>query len=135
MIGAPLPSAEYDDALRRVLRRHRKRIGVTKSQLALATGISEKQIQRYEAGTNKVSVSRLMQLAQAMGMPASELLAEIEFVPAKSNTPADLGFLKYSVAGRELIAALRNLQQSRHLGLLAELAIALAEKRSDAGEL
>lgn len=128
MIGAPLPAAEYDEALRLALRRHRKRIGVSKAQLALAAGISLKQIQRYEAGTNKVSVSRLMLLSHAMGLPASQLIAEIELVPSQAVIPTDLGRLTTSQEGRELASALPALFGSPHLGLLAKLATALADK-------
>ena len=52
--------------------RHRRwLIGMTQQQLADAVGIRFQQIQKYETGANRVSASRLWDIAAAMDVPVS----------------------------------------------------------------
>ncbi len=52
--------------------RHRRwLLGMTQQQLALAVGIRFQQIQKYESGANRISASRLWDLAKALDMPVS----------------------------------------------------------------
>lgn len=47
--------------------RHRRwMLGITQPQLAARVGITFQQIQKYEAGMNRVSASRLWDIAEAM---------------------------------------------------------------------
>ncbi|MGZ9810655.1 helix-turn-helix domain-containing protein [Pseudoroseicyclus sp. H15] len=43
--------------------------GTTQQQLAEAVGIKFQQIQKYETGMNRVSASRLWEIAGALGVP------------------------------------------------------------------
>ena len=50
--------------------RHRRwTIGMTQQQLADSVGIKFQQIQKYETGMNRVSASRLWDIASALGVP------------------------------------------------------------------
>ena len=50
--------------------RHRRwMIGMTQQQLADRVGIKFQQIQKYETGMNRVSASRLWEIAQALDVP------------------------------------------------------------------
>lgn len=52
--------------------RHRRwMIGMTQQQLAEKVGIKFQQIQKYETGANRVSASRLWDIAQALDVPVS----------------------------------------------------------------
>ena len=52
--------------------RHRRwLLGMTQQQLAHSVGIRFQQIQKYESGANRVSASRLWDLAQALDIPVS----------------------------------------------------------------
>lgn len=52
--------------------RHRRwTIGMTQQQLADSVGIKFQQIQKYETGMNRVSASRLWDIAQAMDVPVA----------------------------------------------------------------
>ncbi|RCW88798.1 helix-turn-helix domain-containing protein [Paracoccus lutimaris] len=52
--------------------RHRRwMIGMTQQQLAEKVGIKFQQIQKYETGMNRVSASRLWDIAQAVEVPVS----------------------------------------------------------------
>ncbi|MBC7133966.1 MAG: helix-turn-helix transcriptional regulator [Roseovarius sp.] len=52
--------------------RHRRWLmGMTQQQLAEAVGIKFQQIQKYETGANRVSASRLWDIAEALGVEVS----------------------------------------------------------------
>ena len=52
--------------------RHRRwLLGMTQQQLAQSVGIRFQQIQKYESGANRVSASRLWDLAKALDIPVS----------------------------------------------------------------
>jgi transcriptional regulator with XRE-family HTH domain len=53
------------------LRQRRWMTGMTQQQLGNAVGTKFQQIQKYENGTNRVSASRLWDIAQAMDVPIS----------------------------------------------------------------
>lgn len=67
----------------RAIAEHRKRIGMTQSEVGQAVGVTFQQLQKYERGYNRVSASRLHQIAGVLGLPITaffpaegELLAE-----------------------------------------------------------
>ena len=52
--------------------RHRRwMVGMTQQQLAEKVGIKFQQIQKYETGMNRVSASRLWDIAEAVDVPVS----------------------------------------------------------------
>ena len=52
--------------------RHRRwLIGMTQQQLAQQVGIKFQQIQKYETGANRISASRLWDIAEALDVPVS----------------------------------------------------------------
>ncbi|MEZ6024063.1 MAG: helix-turn-helix transcriptional regulator [Hyphomonadaceae bacterium] len=53
------------------LRRRRRIMGMTQQQLADAIGIRFQQIQKYECGANRVTASRVFELANALAVPVS----------------------------------------------------------------
>ena len=59
--------------------RHRRwLIGMTQQQLAERVGIKFQQIQKYETGANRVSASRLWDIADALEVPVSFFFEGIE---------------------------------------------------------
>ena len=75
--------------------RHRRwLIGMTQQQLAEKVGIKFQQIQKYETGANRISASRLWDIADAMDVPVSfffEGLDEAEkSAAAETPVPTDL---------------------------------------------
>ncbi|MDA7967096.1 helix-turn-helix transcriptional regulator [Ruegeria sp.] len=75
--------------------RHRRwLIGMTQQQLAQQVGIKFQQIQKYETGANRISASRLWDIAEALDVPVSfffEGLEETQKTDAeKKSVPADL---------------------------------------------
>ena len=53
------------------IRRRRWMLGMTQQQLGDAVGIKFQQIQKYETGMNRVSASRLYDIAGALDVPVS----------------------------------------------------------------
>lgn len=53
------------------IRQRRTELGLTQEQLAQSLGISYQQVQKYETGANRVSASRLYELAQEFGVNVS----------------------------------------------------------------
>ena len=79
--------------------RHRRwLVGMTQQQLAEKVGIKFQQIQKYETGMNRVSASRLWDIAAALSVPVSfffEGLAEdSQAVPSVETTEVPLDILK-----------------------------------------
>jgi transcriptional regulator with XRE-family HTH domain len=53
------------------VRQRRWMVGMTQQQLGNKVGIKFQQIQKYETGTNRISASRLWDIAAALGVPVS----------------------------------------------------------------
>ena len=75
--------------------RHRRwLIGMTQQQLAEQVGIKCQQIQKYETGANRISASRLWDIADALDVPVSFFFEGLDdahkSTPEKPNVPADL---------------------------------------------
>lgn len=75
--------------------RHRRwLVGMTQQQLAERVGIKFQQIQKYETGANRVSASRLWDIADALEVPVSFFFEGIENegaeIEATDSVPADI---------------------------------------------
>ena len=73
--------------------RHRRwLVGMTQQQLAERVGIKFQQIQKYETGANRVSASRLWDIADALEVPVSFFFEGLEANETESNdsVPADI---------------------------------------------
>ena len=60
------------------IRQRRWLVGMTQQQLAEKVGIKFQQIQKYEAGANRVSASRLWDISEAMDAPVNFFFEGIE---------------------------------------------------------
>jgi len=69
--------------------RHRRwMIGMTQQQLADAVGIRFQQIQKYETGANRVSASRLWDIAAAMDVSVGFFFEGLNTAEDGPNAPA-----------------------------------------------
>ena len=62
---------EVDVHVGKKIRQRRWLIGMTQQTLAESVGIKFQQIQKYETGANRVSASRLWDIAEVVGVPVS----------------------------------------------------------------
>ncbi|RKF16864.1 XRE family transcriptional regulator [Roseovarius spongiae] len=70
--------------------RHRRwLVGMTQQQLAESVGIKFQQIQKYETGANRVSASRLWDIAASMDVDVSFFFEGLEPQETQAQPPAD----------------------------------------------
>jgi PAS domain S-box-containing protein len=80
-----------DEQIGKRMRDRRKELGLAQHELATALGISHQQLQKYEAGKNRISAARLWHCAEILKTPIgyffSERLANaaVEGVPARDR--------------------------------------------------
>jgi len=67
-----------DVALGRNIRLRRKSMGVSQTALADGIGLTFQQIQKYERGFNRVSFSRLVDIAQALDCRVVDLIGDLD---------------------------------------------------------
>jgi len=76
------------------IRQRRWMNGTTQQQLAEAVGIKFQQIQKYETGMNRVSASRLWDIAHVLNVPVSFFFEGLDTAEAgetlEGNVPADV---------------------------------------------
>jgi transcriptional regulator with XRE-family HTH domain len=75
------------------LRRRRRLLGLTQQQLAESVGIRFQQIQKYECGANRVSASRLFELAESLDVPVQyfyEGLSQRDEADTETSLSADI---------------------------------------------
>lgn len=69
---------DYELPLGAALRRLRRAAGLTQEQLGLESGVQRNFISLIENGQNQPTIGTIVKLARALGMKASELVAEAE---------------------------------------------------------
>jgi transcriptional regulator with XRE-family HTH domain len=97
---------ELDEALGLAIRARRWAVNMTQQELATCCGISFQQIQKYENGTNRISFSRLAQIANALDTTVVDFACALQ--PAQARAP--------------LLGELRMLAMPGALALLEEYA-------------
>jgi transcriptional regulator with XRE-family HTH domain len=80
-----------DEHVGKRIRHRRWLVGVTQQQLAEKVGIKFQQIQKYETGANRVSASRLWDIAEALEADVSFFFAgmdQVDDLPTESEASA-----------------------------------------------
>ncbi len=115
------------------IRLRRRTIGLSQERLAEALGLTFQQVQKYERGVNRVSASKLYEIARILRAPITsffEGLAEPETLDravVRENGGADFVYdLVMTQEGLELAALFPKVDR-RHRRLLVEMARALSE--------
>ncbi|MPL82852.1 transcriptional regulator with XRE-family HTH domain [Rhodobacter sp. 140A] len=86
--------------------RHRRwMIGMTQQQLADKVGIKFQQIQKYETGMNRVSASRLWDIADALEVPVSFFFEGLAGEASQAGAAAPAADL---MADKEALALVRS---------------------------
>lgn len=81
-------SPQIDAAIGHTLRDRRRAAGLTLAQVGTAAGISYQQVQKYETGTDRLPVARLVQIARAIQAdPADMLRAAVQASQAGVPVP------------------------------------------------
>ena len=72
--GTVKSPTDIDREVGKRLRALREEAGISQTALGEGSGITFQQVQKYENGVNRVSVSRLMQFCDVLGVPVSQVL-------------------------------------------------------------
>lgn len=74
-------TTDVDVIIGRRLRLTRIEKGMSQTELGNAAGIAFQQVQKYENGTNRIGVSRMVQFSIVLGLPISHFFQDVESVP------------------------------------------------------
>lgn len=100
-----------DEHVGKRLRHRRWLVGLTQGQLADQVGIKFQQIQKYETGMNRVSASRLWDIATVLEVPVAYFFEGLDAQEAKGcDGPQDLLLDKEAA---ELVRCYNALPQSQ----------------------
>ncbi len=80
-----------------IIKQIRKSWGLSQSELAERIGISFQQVQKYEKGSTRISVMRLQQISEVLGVKITAFFEEGEGIPKVSDLA-----LRYTTGGDSL---------------------------------
>ena len=86
MIATRRSANPLDAAIGARLRVRRRAAGLSQQKLAERLGVTFQQVQKYERGTNRIAVSTLVLIAEALDTPASYFLGEAGMVTVSDDT-------------------------------------------------
>ena len=111
------------------IREYRRTLGMTQASLAEQIGVTFQQVQRYENGMNRVSASKLHQIAEVLDIELIELFKPLETDTSKDGRlcPSDevVLFIK-TTEGQQLNEAFADISDGLVRRKLVELVQTLA---------
>lgn len=113
----PRSPDQTDAYIGRRIARRRGALGLTQADLAARLGVSFQQVQKYEAGANRVSASRLSRIAGLLGASVLDFLPR-DVGGAAPDTESDL---------EQLNSAFLRIGEDRVRRAVSQLVKALAE--------
>ncbi len=114
-----------DIALGAAVRIRRRSLGISQEALAEQCGVSFQQIQKYENGANRISFSRLVQIARALQCRVVDLMDVLDAPDGQGAGDLDILSRMRTPGALELLSAYERLSpetRSSLLGLLRSLA-------------
>lgn len=114
------------------LRIRRKMMGLSQTQVADALGITFQQIQKYERGANRVSASKLYEIAKSLQAPVAYFFEGLEATTdgvSEGGEPFVHDFLMTS-EGLELATQFPRITRSRVRRRILELVRSMAEEEA-----
>lgn len=116
------PKNPIDGKVGENIKMRRAMAGVSQTKLALELDITFQQVQKYEKGSNRVSASRLYEIAQILDVPLLELFDGVEDVITKrgSKKAAKSTQDKAVIRGQEFIKTPRGAEVMRALGAIED---------------
>jgi transcriptional regulator with XRE-family HTH domain len=105
-----------DVALGAAVRIRRRTIGMSQEALAEQCGVSFQQIQKYENGANRISFSRLVQIAKALRCRVVDLMDVLDTPAGEGDV--DLLSRMRTPGALELLAAFERLPQEARTSLV-----------------
>jgi transcriptional regulator with XRE-family HTH domain len=109
---------DIDLHLGKKLRARRRLLGLTQQQLAQVVGVRFQQIQKYECGANRISASRLWELAQVLNVPIGYFYEGLLSSPRKMVAEIEVAADPANAESRDLIRAYYQLDEAPRRRLL-----------------
>lgn len=100
-------AAEIDRQVGTRLRSLRRMAGFSPFEFARLIGCSERQVERYETGRDRLSAARLFEAARALGITVDALFAEIE--ESAAGAPGRISDLEVRAVNETHLQALLSL--------------------------
>jgi transcriptional regulator with XRE-family HTH domain len=110
-----------DVALGASVRIRRRTIGMSQEALAEQCGVSFQQIQKYENGANRISFSRLVQIARALKCRVTDLMDVLDTPAGEGEAEMDLLGRMRTPGAMELLNAYEKLPPESRSSLLGFL--------------
>lgn len=109
-----------------LIRAKRRAIGMSQSELADALGITFQQVQKYERGANRVSSSKLYEIAQKLDMPLTAFFEGLDQPDGGASFSGELIDFLGESGSQDLVLAFRAMNP-----LLRRRLVALAKAMAD----
>jgi len=110
-----------DVALGAAVRMRRRTLGISQEALAERCGVSFQQIQKYENGANRISFSRLVQIARALRCRVVDLLDVLDSPDGDNVEELDLLSRLRTPGALELLSAYQRLNAETRMSLVSLL--------------
>lgn len=114
------------------IRLRRKELGVSQEKLADSIGLTFQQVQKYERAANRVSASKLYEMARALRTSVSYFYEGLPDMGPAGSGPSDLrpGVQEFLMTpeGMELAAAFPRLRRPRIRRKILDLVRAMTEE-------
>jgi transcriptional regulator with XRE-family HTH domain len=110
----------------------RKARGYNQSDLGRALGLTFQQVQKYEKGTNRISVGRMVEIAKVLGVDIHFFFEGLTGQKGQGFAePAQPPFIADFIAtqdGHQLMRAFARIKNPKHRRAIVQLANSLAEE-------
>ena len=119
-----------DIALGSRVRLRRKELGLSQDQLARSVGITFQQVQKYEHGTNRISFSRLVEIAEALDCSVTDLIGNLDKSKSSGSLSRQIAFLTEPGAA-DLLEAYSSIESPKRRRAILNLARQLANDQPE----
>lgn len=123
-----------DVALGAAVRIRRRTIGMSQEALADQCGVSFQQIQKYENGANRISFSRLVQIARALKCRVVDLMDVLDGPDRETTGDLDLLTRMRTPGAVELLAAYEQMAPEARTSLVGLLRAITGQAAAVAGK-
>ena len=121
-------SNPLDIALGARIRVRRKSLGLSQDDLAVQVGLTFQQIQKYERGANRVSFSRLVEIARTLKCRVQDLIGDLDVEGEVSDQVAAEAVQLKETGALELIRAYSAIRTAGRRRIVVSLAQTLSKE-------
>jgi len=121
-------SNPLDIALGARIRVRRKSLGLSQDDLAVQVGLTFQQIQKYERGANRVSFSRLVEIARTLKCRVQDLIGDLDVEGEVSDQVAAEAVQLKETGALELIRAYSAIRSAGRRRVVVSLAQTLSKE-------